>query len=78
MVDTAVDYGAKREGLTRKYLKPKAERPESTAVGVHHLEQQFGDPPCGDDDKDGGGISGGRRADRPGPWLQGGYHRASP
>lgn len=37
MVETAVDYGAKREGLTQKYLKPKAERPESTAIGVHHL-----------------------------------------
>ena len=37
MVDAAVDYGAKRAALERTYLKPKSNRPESTAVGVHHL-----------------------------------------
>jgi len=37
MVEAAVDYAAKRVALQAKYLKPKAERPESTARGVHHL-----------------------------------------
>jgi|SRR5579864_4966710 len=37
MVDAAVDYSAKRETLTRTYLKPKSERPASTARGAHHL-----------------------------------------
>src|SRR5579864_9642260 len=37
MVDAAVDYGAKREMLTRTYLKPKSERPASTGRGAHHL-----------------------------------------
>jgi glyoxylase I family protein len=37
MVDTAVDYTAKRQALTEKYLKPKSERPASTARGSHHL-----------------------------------------
>ena len=37
MVDAAVDYGAKRDALTRTYLKPKTDRPASSARGVHHL-----------------------------------------
>ena len=37
MVEAAVDYNAKRAALTRTYLKPKSERPPSTARGVHHL-----------------------------------------
>jgi glyoxylase I family protein len=37
MVDAAVDYGAKREALAHTYIKPKAERPATTARGVHHL-----------------------------------------
>jgi glyoxylase I family protein len=37
MVETAVDYTAKRDALMQTYLKPKAERPASTARGSHHL-----------------------------------------
>lgn len=37
MVDTAVDYNAKRKGLADTYLKPRPERAASTARGVHHL-----------------------------------------
>jgi glyoxylase I family protein len=37
MATVKVDYEAKREALKRKYLKAKAERPASTARGVHHL-----------------------------------------
>lgn len=37
MVETAVDFNARRDALSRTYLKPKAERPASTARGVHHL-----------------------------------------
>ena len=37
MVEAAVDYNAKRDALVRTYLKPKSERPASTARGVHHL-----------------------------------------
>jgi glyoxylase I family protein len=37
MVEAAVDYTAKREALTRAYLKPKPERLATTARGVHHL-----------------------------------------
>ena len=37
MVEAAVDYTARREELTRKYLKPKADRPATSARGVHHL-----------------------------------------
>jgi glyoxylase I family protein len=37
MVDAAVDYKAKREQLARTYIKPKADRPATTARGVHHL-----------------------------------------
>jgi glyoxylase I family protein len=36
-VKTAVDYDARRDALKRTYLKPKAERPATTARGVHHL-----------------------------------------
>jgi glyoxylase I family protein len=36
-VKTAIDYDAKRDRLKRTYLKPKAERRETTARGVHHL-----------------------------------------
>jgi glyoxylase I family protein len=31
------DFGVRREELCRRYLKAPAERPESTARGVHHL-----------------------------------------
>ena len=34
---TATDFEARRQELCRAYLKPAAERPESTARGVHHL-----------------------------------------
>lgn len=37
MVKAAVDYDAKRETLKRTYLKPKADRAETTARGIHHL-----------------------------------------
>ena len=37
MVDAAVDYGARRAALSRTYIKPRAERPATTARGVHHL-----------------------------------------
>ena len=36
-VSQAVDFQAKREQLQRKYIKPPAERPPSTARGIHHL-----------------------------------------
>jgi len=32
-----VDYQARREALRRDYLQPRAERPETSARGVHHL-----------------------------------------
>src|SRR5438105_11852876 len=32
-----VNYQARREALRRDYLQPRAERPESSARGVHHL-----------------------------------------
>ncbi len=32
-----VDFEARREGLRRAYLKPKSQRPASSARGVHHL-----------------------------------------
>jgi glyoxylase I family protein len=31
------DFEARRQELSRAYLKPAAERPQSTARGVHHL-----------------------------------------
>lgn len=37
MVDSGVDYTAKRAALTRSYIRPSSERPSSTARGVHHL-----------------------------------------
>jgi glyoxylase I family protein len=37
MVDTAIDYTAKRDALARAYIKPASERPATTARGVHHL-----------------------------------------
>ena len=37
MVKAAVDYDAKRETLKRTYLQPKAQRPATTARGVHHV-----------------------------------------
>lgn len=37
MVKAAVDYDAKREAIVRKYLKPAASRPATTARGVHHV-----------------------------------------
>ena len=35
--ESPVDYAARREGWKRTYLKPRAERPASTARGVHHV-----------------------------------------
>jgi glyoxylase I family protein len=35
--DSSIDYDAKRAGLTRKYLLKAAERPATSARGVHHL-----------------------------------------
>src|SRR5262245_5785015 len=32
-----VDYGARREALRRDYLQPRAQRPGTSARGVHHL-----------------------------------------
>jgi glyoxylase I family protein len=32
-----IDFAARREEFKRTYLKPRAERPESTARGLHHL-----------------------------------------
>jgi glyoxylase I family protein len=32
-----VDYGVRREALRRDYLQPRAQRPETSARGVHHL-----------------------------------------
>ncbi len=32
-----IDYQARREELKRAYLKPRAQRPETSARGVHHL-----------------------------------------
>ncbi len=37
MVKAAVDYDAKRETIVRTYLKPAAQRPATTARGVHHV-----------------------------------------
>ena len=35
--DGEVDYAARRERWKRTYMKPRAERPASTARGVHHV-----------------------------------------
>jgi glyoxylase I family protein len=37
MTAPPADYEARRTELRRKYMKPAAERPASTARGVHHL-----------------------------------------
>src|SRR6202035_3800411 len=37
MATTKVDYTAKREALTKAYLKPKQMRPATSARGIHHL-----------------------------------------
>src|SRR2546421_7815340 len=37
MATTKVDYAAKREALTKAYLKPKQKRPATSARGIHHL-----------------------------------------
>jgi len=37
MATTKVDYTAKREALTKAYLKPKQKRPATSARGIHHL-----------------------------------------
>src|ERR687886_821776 len=36
-VDRAAEWSVKREQWARQYLKPAAERPPSTARGVHHM-----------------------------------------
>jgi glyoxylase I family protein len=36
-VDPAAEFAARREHLHKTYLRPAAERPESTARGVHHM-----------------------------------------
>ncbi len=36
-VDRAAEFAARREQWHQKYLKPAAERPQSTARGVHHV-----------------------------------------
>jgi glyoxylase I family protein len=33
----SAEFAVKREGWAAKYLKPRAQRPESTARGVHHM-----------------------------------------
>jgi glyoxylase I family protein len=35
--DPGIDFAARREEFKRKYLKPRSERPASTARGLHHL-----------------------------------------
>jgi glyoxylase I family protein len=35
--DQATDFAGRRDELKRRYLKPRAERPPSTARGLHHL-----------------------------------------
>jgi glyoxylase I family protein len=36
-VDRAAEFAARREQWQQKYLRPVAERPQSTARGVHHM-----------------------------------------
>ena len=36
-VDRAAEFAARRERWQQKYMKPAAERPPSTARGVHHM-----------------------------------------
>jgi glyoxylase I family protein len=36
-IDRAAEFAARRDEWHRKYLKPEAERPPSTARGVHHM-----------------------------------------
>src|SRR5919206_2357554 len=36
-VDRAAEFAARREEWHKKYLRPAAERPQSTARGVHHM-----------------------------------------
>ena len=36
-VDRAAEFAAKREQWHKKYLRPRSERPQSTARGVHHM-----------------------------------------
>jgi glyoxylase I family protein len=43
MTTHGIDFVARRNELERRYLKPKAERPASTARGVHHLALISGD-----------------------------------
>jgi glyoxylase I family protein len=37
MATVKTDYTAKREALIKSYLKPKAQRPPTSAQGIHHL-----------------------------------------
>src|SRR5680860_761557 len=38
------DFTARREGLVERYLDPEAQRPASTARGVHHVALICSDP----------------------------------
>ena len=44
MTTQTTDFAARREELRRKYLRPAAERPPTTARGVHHLALICSDP----------------------------------
>ena len=44
MTTPATDFEARRAALRAAYLKPRAERPPSTARGVHHLALICSDP----------------------------------
>src|ERR1051325_4650204 len=37
MTVSSTDYAARREELRRRYIQPRADRPASTARGIHHL-----------------------------------------
>ncbi len=43
--DATVDFDARREGWRNQYLVPAAERPASTARGVHHMALICSDVP---------------------------------
>src|SRR5437870_13235750 len=42
-VDRAAEFAARREQWEKTYLRPPAERPRSTARGVHHMALICGD-----------------------------------
>ena len=37
MTVSSADHAARREDLRRRYIQPRADRPASTARGIHHL-----------------------------------------